>query len=435
MANTLNIGGSLVILGVICAILYFIWRYQKLSNTLKETQKLIDELHSKREAVETFSKELASQIEHEVAGRLESNYTYDYLFENSLNSIIIAQNEDLKIIRHNAAASTLFNQKIFDYNILELFKDLESKQYFLEKINSVQQNKQHQNFRMHLQMLDSIIPVMVSIDILEFAQKQTLYFTFIDISDVAKLEEELQNKHLMLAQKAKEEKMGKMLGNIAHQWKQPLNALYLVCQNLKEMRTLDVLDDVEFDKYLQIMIEQIKFMSNTIDEFRAFYIPSTKKEEFEICQVIQNTLDLFYSILDSNISINFLNDENEKIFKINAIKNEFQNIIMILIDNAIEAVKERLKEGSIKEGKITIHCSMEENTNATKICALYIRDNGGGIPTEIAKKVFETFFTTKKSGTGIGLSIVQMFLESMRGKITFANAQDGVEFKVELPLK
>lgn len=419
---------------LILVVVYLANQHRKLKNKLKDTERFVNELQSRGETVEVLSRELAHQIEQEVAQRLKSDYTYNYLFENSLNAIIIAQDEDLKIIKYNSAAFTLFEMEMLNYNALELFQDAECKRFILEKIEQLKQGGHRQNFRMYLQTPKAIVPVVASINFLEFAQKTTLYFTFVDISDVAKLEEELQNKHLLLVQKTKDEEMGRMLGNVAHQWKQPLNALYLVCQNLKEMQKLEVLNDAELEKYLQIMTEQIKFMSNTIDAFRSFYIPSKEKEEFEVCSVIQNILDLFYSILDNNISIKFSSYQNKKSLKINAIKSEFQNIIIILMDNSIEAIKYRLKKNEIKEGKIIIRCDLEENIAGMQVCTLFIKDNGGGIHADIARRVFDKFFTTKQDGTGIGLSIVQMFLESMQGRISFINDRDGVEFRVELPL-
>lgn len=86
------------------------------------------------------------------------------------------------------------------------FEEAECRQFVLEKIEQLKQSKQRQNFRMQLQISNLTIPVMASINFLEFAQKTTLYFTFIDISDLVKLEEELQNRHLMLAQKQKMKK-------------------------------------------------------------------------------------------------------------------------------------------------------------------------------------------------------------------------------------
>ena len=419
---------------VIYLVVYSIFSYKKLLQELNQVKHTNNELQSKSAMIEHLSRELASQIEQEVAQRLKSDYAHDYLFESSLNATIIAQDEDLKIIKYNRAAFNLFGTEMLNYNILELFKNTEQKLLILEQIEKLKRNRQKQNFRMQLDIMESTIPVMASIHFFEFAQKTTLYFIFIDISDVAKLEEELQNHHLMLTQKTKEEEMGRMLGNVAHQWKQPLNTLYLVCQNLKEMQELNDLDDATLEKYLQIMTEQIKFMLSVIEEFRSFYVPSREKENLDIYAVIKSTLDLFYSIVDNNISIKFQAGKNKKNLIIHATKSEFQNVIIVLLDKAIEAIKMRLKTGAIQEGRITIRCALEENVAGVPMCAIYIKDNGGGIDKEIARKVFNKFFTTKESGTGIGLSIVQMLVESMKGRITFLNEQDGVEFKVEFPL-
>ncbi|MDY3113055.1 MAG: HAMP domain-containing sensor histidine kinase, partial [Helicobacter sp.] len=242
---------------------------------------------------------------------------------------------------------------------------------------------------------------------------------------------ELRNNRLMLAQKTKNEEMGKMLGNIAHQWKQPLNSLYLLCQNLKELQKLG--DYENFPKYLQIALDQIAFLSNTIDAFREFYIPNKSKEELCVYSVIKNTLDLFYKLIDKNIEIELLPYKNPSEIKISVIKNEFQQILLILLDNAIDAIKTRIKKGEIESGRIQIRCVLEENIAKIPSCAVYIKDNGGGIPPKFLKNIFDTFFTTKQSGNGIGLSIVTMLLENMQGRISFINEKDGVEFKIEIP--
>ena len=109
--------------------------------------------------------------------------------------------------------------------------------------------------------------------------------------------------------------------------------------------------------------------------------------------------------------------------------------MIVLLDNAIEAVRERLNNGEIKEGKIRIDCAMEENIAGAKICVIRVQDNGGGISAEVARKIFAAFFTTKRNGSGMGLAIVQMILERMEGRILFVNEKEGAEFKVELPMQ
>ena len=188
---------------VICLIVYLAFSYKKLLQELNRTKRTKDELQSKSTMIEQLSRELASQIEQEVAQRLKSDYAHDYLFESSLNATIIAQDEDLKIIKYNRAAFNLFGVEMLNYNILELFNNVEQKALILGQIEQLKRTKQKQNFRMQLDIMEFTIPVMASIHFFEFAQKTTLYFIFIDISDIVKLEEELQNRHLLLTQKTK----------------------------------------------------------------------------------------------------------------------------------------------------------------------------------------------------------------------------------------
>lgn len=416
-------------------IIYLFLNYRKLLNEMKNKEKLENELLNKNMQIESLGKELANQIEYEIAQRLKSDYTYDYLFENSLNAIILAQDEDLKIIRRNNAALNLFGGEILNHNILELFSDKAHKKSVFEKISQLKQSKLRQNFRLDLCVADSAIPVVVSIHFMNFAQKITLYFAFVDISDIAKLENELSNKRVVLMQKNKEEAMGKMLGNIAHQWKQPLNSLYLLCQNLKEMNQYNELNSENFEKYIQMMAKQIDFMSKTIDAFREFYNPSKNEKEFEIYYAIKEMLELFYGLVDKRISIKMQSCKEKKQLKTYANKNELQQVMIVLLDNAIDAIKARLNNGEIKEGKIRIHCAMEQNIAGTNVCVIRVRDNGGGINTEIARKIFEAFFTTKGNGSGMGLAMAQMILDKMEGRITFVNEKEGVEFKIELPMQ
>ena len=108
---------------VIYLVVYSIFSYKKLLQELNQVKHTNNELQSKSAMIEHLSRELASQIEQEVAQRLKSDYAHDYLFESSLNATIIAQDEDLKIIKYNRAAFNLFGTEMLNYNILELFKN------------------------------------------------------------------------------------------------------------------------------------------------------------------------------------------------------------------------------------------------------------------------------------------------------------------------
>lgn len=192
-------------------IVYLFMNYRRLLGEIKNKEKLENELLNKNTRIESLSKELANQIEYEIAQRLKSDYTHEYLFENSLNAIILTQDEDLKIIRRNRAALKLFGKEILNHNILELFSDKAHKKSVFEKITQLKTSRLRQNFRLDLCVEDSITPVVVSIYFMNFAQKITLYFAFVDISDIAKLENELHNKRIALMQKIKKKQWEKCL--------------------------------------------------------------------------------------------------------------------------------------------------------------------------------------------------------------------------------
>lgn len=391
---------------------------------IKNEELMVDN----QERIQGFNQELAKQVEYEIAQRMFSDYFSNYLFESSLNPIVIIRDEDFKVIKSNSGALEIFGKEIVGLDFIELFSDKKNKESILEGIYKARESKKRQSFKMQLiGKNNQSLSVIVSISLFYYMQKVDLCFTFVDISDIVNLEKELNDKRAMLAQKSKMEEMGKMLGNIAHQWKQPLNALYLLCQNFKEMNKFGEINAENIEKYINTMLGQIQFMSKTIEEFREFYNPSKAKEEVCVYQEIKNILELFYRLVDKGISIE-LSSKDEKM-QIFASKNEFWQIIIVLIDNALEAIKARIQKGEIKEGNIEITCQ-----NKQGMCIIKVGDNGGGICAEVANRIFETYFTTKENGNGIGLSMVKMILEKMRGDITFANHKEGVEFEVKIPL-
>ncbi|EES89526.1 sensor histidine kinase [Helicobacter canadensis] len=418
-----------ILVAIIWLLLFLFFNYRKM---LLDKIKLETNLREKQEKIQVLSEELAKQLEYEVARRIHSDHLSEYLFENSLNPIVIVEyskEEKFKILKYNQSALEILNIKIMKECFLELFVGLESQKYALMKINEALENKKKQNFKSIIKSKNENLPMIVSVHTFIYEGKLALYFAFVDISEIVKLEQKLHNKQAMLIQKSKMEEMGKMLGNIAHQWKQPLNSLFLLCQNLKEMKQFGELDEERFEKYIKIMSEQIQFMSKTIDEFREFFKPSKEIERFGVYEAIKNILELFYKLIDKRIVIQLDIEEKVNIF---SSKNEFQQIIIVLLDNAIDAIKARFLKNEINEGQIIISCNKVDKED--QFCLLKIRDNGGGINKEIGEKIFESYFTTKENGNGIGLAMVFMILEKMGGSIAYSNCNDGVEFQIKIPL-
>lgn len=278
-----------------------------------------------------------------------------------------------------------------------------------------------------------------------------------DITDIKKAEEALEEKNLqledltknltqrveeeitarrqneqMLIQQSKMAAMGEMIGAIAHQWRQPLNVLGLIVQGINDAYKFNELDPAYLDKAIYEAMRQIKHMSRTIDDFRNFFKPSKRKVPFDVVPAIKETLLL----VDAQLRNSFIGVE-VKVEKASLMAegypNEFKHVLLNLINNARDAIlsaveeKKLMKDGS---GKIRV-----EAVKTDGAIAVTIRDNAGGIPTDLMDRIFEPYFTTKGpgKGTGIGLYMSKNIIErNMGGRLTACNWEEGAEFRVEI---
>ncbi len=236
-------------------------------------------------------------------------------------------------------------------------------------------------------------------------------------SAILKESRNIENKFLHQSRLAKS---GEMIANITHQFKQPLNNLSYIIINLNKRYKNKKLDEEYFDKKVNQANEQLDFLSKTIDDFKEFYAPSKIKEDFRIKDAIDNVFTILSADLKkSNIDFisEFKVDENIKIY---GIKNEFSQVLLSLISNAIEALK------NIENPYIKLEI---DSTEAEVI--IKIKDNAGGINKRNLNKIFEAYFTTKDKGTGLGLYLAKMIIEeSFNGRIEVMNQKEGAVFSL-----
>ncbi|TSA42013.1 MAG: PAS domain S-box protein [Betaproteobacteria bacterium] len=226
----------------------------------------------------------------------------------------------------------------------------------------------------------------------------------------------------MLIQQSRLAAMGEMIGNIAHQWRQPLNALALLQANIKDAFEFGDLNRESMDQFSEDGQRLIQKMSTTIDDFRDYFKPNREKTPFPLHQAIDQALKIIgASFQNHNIAITL--PANPEILVI-GYPNEFSQVLLNVLNNAKEAMRERNVHG----GKIDILLDHDsENAYVT------IRDNGGGIPPQSLPKIFDPYYTTKDKGTGIGLYMSRMIMEHMDGSIEARNVGDGAEFRMMLP--
>lgn len=246
------------------------------------------------------------------------------------------------------------------------------------------------------------------------------------ISDITKymaVKETLKlNEHIMLAQ-AQKAAMGELISMIAHQWRQPLNNLALINQDMYIKLELGKLDEKSLYTSHEKINEILQFMSKTIDDFRNFFSPDQPKEQITIEEVIECTLKIIGECyLTTNIAINVHNNTKTALL---IHKNSLVQVFLNILGNA----KDALESAQVKPAIITVIIDETPTSIITTI-----RDNGGGIPEAILDKIAEPYFTTKGlMGTGLGLYISQTIIEKyFFGTLTWYNKNHGACFVITL---
>ncbi|WP_301344528.1 sensor histidine kinase [Aliarcobacter butzleri] len=231
-----------------------------------------------------------------------------------------------------------------------------------------------------------------------------------------------QNKEFekMILQQSKFVKSGEMIANITHQFRQPLNNISYILINLKRRFESEKLDKIFFDKKVNQANEQVSFLSKTIDDFKEFYLQEKEKDDFLVKDSIQNALTILNPDLQKdniNLNLKFETFEDIKIF---GVKNELSQVILSLVSNSIDALKNR------HNPKISINV-----VSSSAEVIIEILDNAGGIKAKNLKKIFEPYFSTKDEGTGIGLYLSKIIIEeSFGGKLQVQNIKDGAKFSI-----
>ncbi|MBF0467027.1 MAG: PAS domain S-box protein [Nitrospirae bacterium] len=243
--------------------------------------------------------------------------------------------------------------------------------------------------------------------------------------------EKIRTHEQMLIQQSKMAAMGEMIGLIAHQWKQPINAVGLSIQDLRDAYTYGEVDDKYIDNLIGSTMQQISFMAKTIDDFRNFFMPSKNKVTFNVKTTIEELLLMFTHIfIRSKIGIS-MKAEQDAILVTDGYPNEFKQVVLNILNNSKDAILSRKQNVPEIQGNIEINISNDEDKSKIIVS---IKDNGGGIPEDIIEKIFEPYFTTKENeGTGVGLYMSKTIIETnMGGKLSVRNVDDCAEFLITL---
>ncbi|MCK9372480.1 MAG: FIST C-terminal domain-containing protein [Sulfuricurvum sp.] len=233
------------------------------------------------------------------------------------------------------------------------------------------------------------------------------------------IEAEKRSKEIMLHQ-SRQATIGETIEIIAHQWRQPLNIIALVLQDIYMKKEFGTLTHELMNSHYEKANTALQYLSQTIDDFRDFMRPGNEVDTFSIATLMNEVKTLISGLLNKHHI--FFNDQTNLTQMICSRKNALLQALLILIYNAIDAIAEHRKEG----GMIIITTAQKNDQIAIKIF-----DNGGGVSKEHIANVFEPYFTTKgkNHGTGMGLYIASSLAKHyLKGSITLKNSAEGACF-------
>jgi signal transduction histidine kinase len=257
-----------------------------------------------------------------------------------------------------------------------------------------------------------------------------------DITDKVEQQQKLQERDKLLFEQSKMASMGEMIGNIAHQWRQPLSVISTVASGILLRFEFGDFDKDRIVKELESLEESAQYLSQTIDDFQNYLKPSKQTQFFNIEDVVNKNINMFGKGFISK-GIHIITHVKGSLYEGN--ENELLQVIINILNNAKDAFIDSDKN---IENKIILIELYETKKNII----LTIQDSAGGVPEDIKNKIFEAYFTTKhqSKGTGLGMYMsYQIIKNSFKGTLCVENktfnyddkSLYGACFTIVLPLK
>lgn len=316
-----------------------------------------------------------------------------------------------KRLRQNGNNTLKYTFNNADYHMA--YSQLENDWYLLLCKSEKELLNPFHNIQIIISLLCAIIILSIFLYSLFFSRKQ-----------VDPIIEESNKKDIYIISQSRQAKLGEMLGNIAHQWKQPLNSINVNMANMKDDFYDNNMTKNGFEYYYSHIINTTAFMSSTVDDFVDFLKPAKENESFSISKEIQTALMFSQFNLKTNSVEIITQFEDTNVY---GPKNEFAQAIFNVINNAKDAVL--ASKSDTRQIRIT-------TKNLENYVEILIFNSGNQIPEEIREKIFEPYFTTKQKsgGSGLGLYITREIIEShMHGTINLINSIGGVTCRITIP--
>ncbi|MGE4265965.1 MAG: ATP-binding protein [Deferribacterales bacterium] len=417
-----------------------------LANTMNTTSAGIHDFLVKKSVVDStvFPSEQYNYAQSELSDNyLRENISYEYLQENatvfgSIEEYLYACEIFKPIIKERMDMGEAFsihsviNGKEVTASFLPIPNILDQQVAYFVKMERDNKYRHILNIYKAALVGGSITILLVfGVIFLSFlnGHKTIILNTFLD-EKLKENENQLYIKEQMLFQQSKLATLGEMFSSLAHQWKQPLNILAMYVQNM-----LDDDMDEEERKHREDIVDkcmaQITFMSETINDFMDFILPSGNIEmKMDMVRTAEEILKLLNpTMAKKKIDITIDSKGKKSVFAA-ANPNEFKHVMVNLLNNAKDAIMDVKEKNKMFVGNINI-----EIEESGAVCIMRISDNGGGINPEALDKIFTPYFTTKKKkdGSGLGLYMCKKIIQKHNGDMNVSNSDSGAVFEIILP--
>jgi PAS domain S-box-containing protein len=377
------------------------------------------------DALKKVNENLNTLVESEVQKRMDSEAKLEKIFE-SISVGVVLLDEDGRYIDFNEAYANIYGytkEEMLGANFMLVIDDAEREEVLARHHVFMDGDTKEERFYFQGRKKDG-----QAIDIFGTSSKATMNDKHYKITTIMDVTEQKKQEKILIEQSRLAE-MGEMIGVIAHQWRQPLNAIAIIIQDIKVAFDYGEIDKELIAKAVKNSMEILNFMSKTIDDFRGFFRKDKEILPFEICDTVSEVIRLIKPQLTANdifIEIEPECDEAE----IYGYPNEFKQAMLNIITNAKDAI---LEKRTTSKDEIRGNISIKISKDIQEI-TISVKDNGTGIKSEHINKIFEPYFSTKSvSGTGIGLYMTQTIIEkNMGGKITAKNWENGAIIEIKL---
>lgn len=449
---------------------YLTWWYHKPGDMKKQYEKIgynkyfepLDWFIGTGEYVKDFEETIKADITARLSTYSYGNDSYIFVFDKDANTIahpdktkidtniLINQNIDrlhlrkkmLKLAEQEEGGfleysftkyTTLKNTEKISY--VMKFKDWDwviGSGFYTDDLKELIENKEVELQELNQQQLDTIIFISSIFMIIIIALSLLLSYTIQNRFENYKLKVRLKDK--MITEQSKMAAMGEMLGNIAHQWRQPLSTISTGATGMLAQKEYGLLKDEQFEVTCNAINDNAQYLSKTIDDFKNFIKGDRTKKVFNLKENIQSFVHLIEGSIKTH-NIKLILDVKEDI-TVDGYENELIQCFINIFNNSKDVLKEHIPKNRL----ILISASVDDENTIIKFT-----DNGKGIPEDILPKIFEPYFTTKhqSQGTGLGLNMTYKFIvNGMSGTIVAQNVSfkyqnesySGAEFTISIPL-